>query len=160
MQSTEPEGTYDENRGNPLHGVRCRNEIRPGFVLKVSPTPVAHIEEGIGLFADRCHIRRSDPLCGNVRRPDAEPLVWLSAAARGSVGLPPQQGLPRRLPASVFELWHRLQLVLGRVIDDMVGIPVFVSCTHGPVGTVDLPRRCAGIVDAYRRLVDWRGRGR
>jgi hypothetical protein len=30
--------------------VRCCNEIRPGFVLKVSPPEVAHIDEGISLL--------------------------------------------------------------------------------------------------------------
>jgi hypothetical protein len=32
---------------------------------------VAHIEEGIGLLAVRFRIRHSDPICGDVRRPDA-----------------------------------------------------------------------------------------
>ena len=55
--------------------------------------------------------------------------------------------------ASVFELRHSLQLVLGRVVDDVIRIPVFVCCTHRPVGTVDFSSRGTGIVDAYRGLV-------
>ena len=68
----------DGNRGDELHGVRCRNEARPGFVLKMPSSEVAHIEEGIGLLARRCCTRHSDPIYGDVRRPDAQPLVWMS----------------------------------------------------------------------------------
>ena len=68
----------DGNRDDQLHGVRCRNAARPSFVFKVSPPEVAHIEEGIGLLAIRFCIRHSDPICGDVRRPDAKPLVWMS----------------------------------------------------------------------------------
>ena len=62
---------HDGNRDDWLHGVRCRNAARPSFVFKVSPPEVAHIEEGIGLLAVRFRIRHSDPICGDVRRPDA-----------------------------------------------------------------------------------------
>ena len=62
----ERQGAYDDSHRNPLHGVRCRHEIRPGFMLKVSPTPVAHVEEGIGLPADRCRFGRFDQIYGDV----------------------------------------------------------------------------------------------
>lgn len=54
--------------------MRCSYEARPGFVLKVSSPEVAHLEEDVVLLADRCRIRRSDSIHGNVGRPDAKPL--------------------------------------------------------------------------------------
>ena len=65
------QGAHDGNRGDQLYGVRSRNETSAGFVLPVSSPEVAHPEEGIGLLADRCRIRPSDPIYGYVRRPDA-----------------------------------------------------------------------------------------
>ena len=76
-KSTEAgQGAHDGDRRDPLHGVRCGNEAWPGFVLKVPSPEVAHIEEGIGLLTDRCRIRHSDPIRGDVR--DRTLSVWMS----------------------------------------------------------------------------------
>jgi hypothetical protein len=64
-------GTHYENCGDKLHGVRCSDETRPEFMLTMSPPEVAHIEEGIGVPADRCRFGRFDQIYGDVRCPDA-----------------------------------------------------------------------------------------
>lgn len=65
------QGARDGDHRDPLHGVRGRNEARPGFVFKVPSPEVEHIEEGIGLLAGCCRTRHSDPIHGVVRRPNA-----------------------------------------------------------------------------------------
>jgi hypothetical protein len=47
------------------------DEARPEFMLTMSPPEVAHIEEGIGVPADRCRFGRFDQIYGDVRCPDA-----------------------------------------------------------------------------------------
>ena len=77
------QGAHHGNRDDELHGVRCCNEARTGFVLKMPSSEVAHIEEGFGLLARRCPTRNSDPIYGDLRRPDAQPLVWMSVRWTG-----------------------------------------------------------------------------
>ena len=50
----------------------------------------------------------------------------------------------------ILELRHRFQLVLGCVEDRVVGIPLLIRRALGPIGTVGLSCRCAGIVSASR----------
>ena len=47
---------------NELHGGVVQNEGRPGFVLKMPSSEVAHIEEGFGLLARRCPTCNSDSI--------------------------------------------------------------------------------------------------
>ena len=70
-QPTVGQGARHGDHRDPLHGVRCRNEARPGFVFKMPSPEMEHIEEGFGLFAGRCRTRHSDSIRCGVRRPDA-----------------------------------------------------------------------------------------
>ena len=79
----------------------------------------------------------------------------ISKAMRASVALPPRIYRGGRF-GSVFELRHRLQLVLGRVVDGVVGIPVSVGLRDPaavwlpcPVVRPSRPRQCAALLSTF-----------
>jgi hypothetical protein len=59
-----------------------------------------------------------------------------------------------RCPLVVLELRHRFQLILGRVVNRVVGIPIFIARPHRPVRAIGVGRRTIG---SYGRLVRRRG---
>jgi hypothetical protein len=71
---------------------------------------VAHLEEDFGLLAHRCPTRHSDPIYSDLRRPDAQPLVWMRVAcyARSQPGSWDSQSFVARVRAGA-----KLQLPLG-----------------------------------------------
>jgi hypothetical protein len=76
-----PAKRHDGKRGDQLPGVWCSNEARPVLCSRCH-RPRWHTLKRYRLLADRCRIRHSDPICGVVRRPNAETLVWMSVRWR------------------------------------------------------------------------------